>query len=416
MYYYKFNKNMKKYLIIPTVVMLFLVSIFALNSIDNFSSIKKFIPSEVRQYIKKLLISKDDQLAELNRLLNEKYIHIDELKKYIQERDERILRYTKTLDDFKLKEKEHFPKFIKEYSRNYINNSQELSFVKLEDKFYNVNNKQYRLSKFYFPWLNEAGIRFYIKTFKDDLFLITGNGNLIFANLDEFKQNKVDFKKIKLSFPKNFILDDHPIVKDFLFFENKIYISYLSKNEDNCVSNSIAVGNFDYNNILLDEFLRSNDCNYKFSAQSGGKLSIFKENKILFSIGDAAYWEEWKFNTKVRNLIPFDPKKSYDASQSLDSHLGKVISIDLNTKDIEIMSMGHRNVQGIYFDKENDKIFLSEHGPMGGDEINLIDLKNNQRNKNYGWPISSYGEHYKKNDEIIYKYAPLKKSHKNFGF
>ena len=58
------------------------------------------------------------------------------------------------------------------------------------------------------------------------------------------------------------------------------------------------------------------------------------------------------------------------------------------------------------YDKK--KIISTEHGPKGGDEINII-----TKNGNYGWPISSYGEHY---DDKFRAYAPLNKSHKKFGF
>jgi glucose/arabinose dehydrogenase len=52
-------------------------------------------------------------------------------------------------------------------------------------------------------------------------------------------------------------------------------------------------------------------------------------------------------------------------------------------------SYGHRNPQGLAIDLKNDNIWEHEHGPQGGDEINLI-----QPGKNYGWPILSYGINY----------------------
>ncbi len=56
--------------------------------------------------------------------------------------------------------------------------------------------------------------------------------------------------------------------------------------------------------------------------------------------------------------------------------------------------MGHRNPQGLFYDKANNFFLLeAEHGPEGGDEINLIQLNENIT-PNYGWAISSYGEHY----------------------
>ena len=84
--------------------------------------------------------------------------------------------------------------------------------------------------------------------------------------------------------------------------------------------------------------------------------------------------------------------------------------------------MGHRNVQGLHY-KDNKKIlYISEHGPKGGDEINFIDFSKNYNLKlpNFGWPISSYGDHYGKTDsersKKKYEKAPLLKSHKKFNF
>ena len=76
--------------------------------------------------------------------------------------------------------------------------------------------------------------------------------------------------------------------------------------------------------------------------------------------------------------------------------------------------MGHRNPQGLLIDKENNFILSTDHGPRGGDEINLTNLDSDEIS-NYGWPISSYGEHYVSTNKKNKKY-PLHKSHKNFGF
>ncbi len=54
-----------------------------------------------------------------------------------------------------------------------------------------------------------------------------------------------------------------------------------------------------------------------------------------------------------------------------------------------IWTYGHRNPQGMVYDKANDRIWAVEHGPKGGDELNLI-----QKGKNYGWPKTSYGINY----------------------
>ena len=83
--------------------------------------------------------------------------------------------------------------------------------------------------------------------------------------------------------------------------------------------------------------------------------------------------------------------------------------------------MGHRNPQGLYYDIENNFLLETEHGPQGGDEINLIEINNKNKDKipNYGWAIVSAGEHYGgkiPRNEIKYKKYPLYKSHSKYGF
>ena len=85
--------------------------------------------------------------------------------------------------------------------------------------------------------------------------------------------------------------------------------------------------------------------------------------------------------------------------------MGKIISINLISKEIDVLSKGHRNPQGlIYVDKKN-LIINTEHGPKGGDEININTL---DTVKNFGWPIASYGIRYNGDD-------PFEKNHKNFS-
>ena len=55
----------------------------------------------------------------------------------------------------------------------------------------------------------------------------------------------------------------------------------------------------------------------------------------------------------------------------------------------EIWSYGHRNPQGLFYDRQKERLWSIEHGPRGGDEINLINP-----GLNYGWPIISYGKEY----------------------
>ena len=91
-----------------------------------------------------------------------------------------------------------------------------------------------------------------------------------------------------------------------------------------------------------------------------------------------------------------------DRSQSLESHLGKVIRVNADgsvPKDNpyvnhasarkEIWSYGHRNMQGAAIHPATGRLWTHEHGPRGGDELNVT-----LPGKNYGWPVIGYGIDY----------------------
>jgi len=100
----------------------------------------------------------------------------------------------------------------------------------------------------------------------------------------------------------------------------------------------------------------------------GGRLAFIDDNRLLITTGDGYDYRE-------------------DA-QKPQSQLGKTLLIDLTTGESEVYSLGHRNPQGLVVLPDN-RILLHEHGPKGGDEINLI-----TKGANYGWPLATYGVDY----------------------
>lgn len=91
-----------------------------------------------------------------------------------------------------------------------------------------------------------------------------------------------------------------------------------------------------------------------------------------------------------------------EQAQNLSNHLGKLIrikddgSIPTDNPFVgtagakpEIWSYGHRNPQGLYYDAQTQLLWEHEHGPKGGDELNII-----QKGKNYGWPEITFGLDY----------------------
>lgn len=88
-------------------------------------------------------------------------------------------------------------------------------------------------------------------------------------------------------------------------------------------------------------------------------------------------------------------------AQQMNSHMGKLLRITTDGKPApdnpfinqqgakpEIWTLGHRNVQSAAFDNQG-RLWIVEHGPKGGDEVNLI-----EKGQNYGWPVVTFGEEY----------------------
>ncbi|WP_202844692.1 PQQ-dependent sugar dehydrogenase [Luteimonas saliphila] len=115
-------------------------------------------------------------------------------------------------------------------------------------------------------------------------------------------------------------------------------------------------------------------------AHAGGRMLWMPDGTLLLSLGDGFFFRE-------------EPQK-------LDSHMGSIVRINADgsvPQDNpfvgrdgalpEIYSYGHRHVQGLVL--VDGQLYAHEHGPRGGDEINLI-----RPGRNYGWPVITYGRDY----------------------
>jgi glucose/arabinose dehydrogenase len=118
--------------------------------------------------------------------------------------------------------------------------------------------------------------------------------------------------------------------------------------------------------------------------------------------GDGHFGSRLAFDGQGHLFISQGERQKRPTSQKLDMLQGKLVRVDLQggvPKDNpfvgqanvrpEIWSYGHRNMQGMAFDPRTGKLWQSEHGPRGGDELNLP-----QPGKNYGWPIITHGINY----------------------
>ena len=239
----------------------------------------------------------------------------------------------------------------------------------------------------------------YLEINDDKLIYVTGSGIVLYTEKPNKQTSQVNFLEIKSNIKdvvlNSFIFDSigWESIKDILIVNEEIYISYIEEVKNDCVNTSILRAKFNYEYLEFDKFFTYDECVLRsvspFNAhQSGGKLINISDNEILLTTGDF---------------------RTYEKPQDLNSKFGKILKINLSTGEDQIVSVGHRNPQGAVSD-DLSYVLISEHGPKGGDEINIINLSKVQ---NYGWPISSYGTHY---DGGFNPEAPLHKSHKDYGF
>lgn len=106
--------------------------------------------------------------------------------------------------------------------------------------------------------------------------------------------------------------------------------------------------------------------------QAGGQLISYDEDRLLITVGD-------HFMDGIHNA---------DLVQTPEASYGKTWLLDKRTGQAEMYSLGHRNAQGLTRDQYGN-IWATEHGPRGGDELNLV-----RQGENYGWPLASYGTLY----------------------
>ncbi|WP_438764915.1 PQQ-dependent sugar dehydrogenase [Kushneria sp. TE3] len=116
-------------------------------------------------------------------------------------------------------------------------------------------------------------------------------------------------------------------------------------------------------------------------AHFGGRLAWLSDGTLILTLGDGFDYREQAQNTG--NHIGTIVRLNADGSVPADNPF-----VDDDTARPEILSYGHRNVQGLVVDSD-DRIIMHEHGPKGGDEINII-----IPGGNYGWPVATTGLDY----------------------
>lgn len=175
-----------------------------------------------------------------------------------------------------------------------------------------------------------------------------------------------------------------------------IYLTFSKSDGDGQTATALARAQLDGDELVnLEELFVQN----RFSRPGrhyGSKLAWTSDGKLLMSIGD-------------RGTEP--PR-----AQDLSDHAGTLLRLnddgsvpednpfvgDENALD-EIYSYGHRNIQGLVVHPETGEIWVTEHGPRGGDELNLVEA-----GENYGWPTVTLGLDYGSQEQFPHSEARRK--------
>ena len=172
------------------------------------------------------------------------------------------------------------------------------------------------------------------------------------------------------------------VVLDPDFESNKkIYLSYSAKNSDGKSTLYLMSAELNEDSLENNKIIFEAKAPRRIPVHLGAKIAFLEDGTILLASGDG-----------------FDHREK---AQTLDNHFGKIIRINKDGTiptnnpfvDVEgalpdIYSYGHRNMQGLIVTKSG-QVFEHEHGPRGGDEMNLI-----EPSLNYGWPAITYGIDY----------------------
>jgi aldose sugar dehydrogenase len=175
---------------------------------------------------------------------------------------------------------------------------------------------------------------------------------------------------------------------------NLVYLSFAKGTKD---SNHTAIARGTYDGVRLNnvQIIFNGGPEKDTSAHFGGRMMFMPDKTLILTLGDGYEYR--------------------DKAQDLSTNFGKIVRItDTGQpapgnpfigqagKRPEIYSYGHRNMQGLARDPVSGVLYEHEHGPKGGDEINVI-----QPGKNYGWPVITYG--------VDYSGAPISLKNKQEG-
>ena len=212
-----FNKKFIFFFIISLILITFIII--------SFLSFQKITRLQVKlENQQELTIQKEKINIEKEKLNIEMEAKVSEMSEILENYDKNVSDIKQQIalgiiDNKKLQ-------FIQNNEDEYIN-------MKTEYKHHSVDFPILMLKKFTLPFLTSTGPPAYIYYHKENLYLITGSGKLMFSSLDNIKKENFIFKIIDTNFQniidQDYLSEGNPIVKDILIISDKLYLSYTKK-------------------------------------------------------------------------------------------------------------------------------------------------------------------------------------------
>lgn len=170
---------------------------------------------------------------------------------------------------------------------------------------------------------------------------------------------------------------------DIVLHNDWLYLSYGDKSRDGQGMTAIIRGHL-RNGEFVDQqqIFKADPALYRPGGQRFGSRLIFdKQGHLFFSIGDrAAPGDEQELSRPNGKIYRVNEDGSVPSDNPFVNRDGAIKAI---------WSYGHRNPQGLSFSPVTGELWEAEHGPRGGDELNII-----EPGHNYGWPVITYGMNY----------------------
>jgi glucose/arabinose dehydrogenase len=166
------------------------------------------------------------------------------------------------------------------------------------------------------------------------------------------------------------------------FASNKlVYLAYAEPGDNGGAGTAVARGKLCADSLDDVEVIFRQQPKVGGPNHFGGRLAFAPDGKLFVSLGERfTFTPAQDLSVDLGKIVRINPDGSVPKDNPFASTAGA---------RPEIWTYGHRNPQGLAFDPNSGKLFESELGPKGGDEINVI-----EPGKDYGWPVVSWGSNY----------------------